>query len=260
MVAPPGPGGKIERERRRVRLADVRPSGRMRLDAVARYLQDVAADDVREAGLTDDVAWVVRRTAVDVLRWPRYDEVVDVSTWCAGVGAAWAERRTSIHLDGVAAIETAAIWVSLDRTTMRPVPPSARFRDVYGPTGGDRRVRSKLSLPRPGAEVVRGGRTWPLRSSDVDLLGHVNNAVAWAAVEDEMSRVAPGLAVLSAEVEYRSPLGGAGPLLVSSVARPGELLVWLSDPEGSVAGADPAVSARVRTGPPGSRPPQPPAG
>ncbi len=39
----------------RVRLGDVTPKGRMRLDAVARYLQDVANDDAVDA-IGDDAA------------------------------------------------------------------------------------------------------------------------------------------------------------------------------------------------------------
>ena len=39
-----------------MRLADVTPGGRLRLDALARYLQDVAGDDVDDAGITGAVA------------------------------------------------------------------------------------------------------------------------------------------------------------------------------------------------------------
>ena len=35
-----------------VRLGDVSPAGRLRLDAVARYLQDIATDDAVDAGST----------------------------------------------------------------------------------------------------------------------------------------------------------------------------------------------------------------
>ena len=35
---------------RKVRLGDVTPKGRLRLDAVARYLQDIATDDSLDGG------------------------------------------------------------------------------------------------------------------------------------------------------------------------------------------------------------------
>ena len=83
----------------RVRLGDADERGIIRLDGVARVLQDVATDDWEETGLESTDTWVVRRTAIRVAeggRWPRYKEVLTVTTWCGGVGAAWAERRTNI--------------------------------------------------------------------------------------------------------------------------------------------------------------------
>ncbi|MGI8412899.1 MAG: hypothetical protein ACR2QA_10540 [Solirubrobacteraceae bacterium] len=51
-------------------LADCAPSGRIRLDALARWLQDIAYADVDEGGLAPSAAWVVRRTRLCVLRFP----------------------------------------------------------------------------------------------------------------------------------------------------------------------------------------------
>ena len=41
---------------RRVRLGDASPRGRLRLDACARYLQDIANDDSRDAGSPNPTA------------------------------------------------------------------------------------------------------------------------------------------------------------------------------------------------------------
>jgi hypothetical protein len=42
--------GRVYAGRRRIRLADTDASGRLRLDAIARFLQDLAIDDVQETG------------------------------------------------------------------------------------------------------------------------------------------------------------------------------------------------------------------
>ena len=65
---------------RRVRLADVSPAGRLRLDAATRYLQDVSADDTADAALADAEAWVVRRTVIEVRAFPRYQEPLTLAT------------------------------------------------------------------------------------------------------------------------------------------------------------------------------------
>jgi acyl-ACP thioesterase len=233
----PGPGARTHRARRRVRLGDVRPSGRARLDAVVRYLQDVAADDVREAGAEGEYRWVVRRTRLEIVARPRYEEPVELVTWCSGTGAAWAERRTSITGERGPLVEASSVWVSLDPVSNRPCPLGGRFMNLYGTATGGRTVRSRLLHPGPPDDGVER-RDWPLRDADFDVLGHVNNAVAWAVVDEELLRRAPGRRVGAAEVEYRAPVETADHLEVRSVGTPDELRVWLVDPSGQ-----PAVSA-----------------
>ncbi len=45
-----------------------------------------------------------------------------------------------------------------------------------------------------------GAIPWPARFSDFDVLGHVNNAVYWAVVEEHLDLVAP----LTVVLEYRA--------------------------------------------------------
>lgn len=49
------PSGRVYAARRIVRSTDVVPSGRLRLDALARYLQLAAEDDLADSGLTEPV-------------------------------------------------------------------------------------------------------------------------------------------------------------------------------------------------------------
>ncbi|MFM9132658.1 MAG: hypothetical protein ACKORY_08070, partial [Actinomycetota bacterium] len=57
MAGPTGTGRTFT-ARRRVRLGDATPKGRLRLDATARYLQDVSNDDTRDAEWSDPHWWV----------------------------------------------------------------------------------------------------------------------------------------------------------------------------------------------------------
>ena len=60
-------GARSYTARRRVRLSDMDAGGRLRLDAVARFLQDAAIDDVEETGWgAPEHLWVVRRIQIDV--------------------------------------------------------------------------------------------------------------------------------------------------------------------------------------------------
>ena len=171
---------------RRVGLGDVDRSGRLRLDSLAAYLQDVASEDADVSGLDDVFGWIVRRVEVRISRWPRLAETLTLTTFCAGTGSRWAERRTSIHgAEGEAveggAIEAAALWVAIDARG-RPVRLSEQFQAIYGEAAAGREVSARLSLPARPAVVE--SREWPLRRVDFDVLGHVNNAAHWCAVEE----------------------------------------------------------------------------
>ena len=183
--------GRVFRAGRRVRLADADATGRLRLDACARYLQDVGNDDTADSGIDDPATtWVVRRAVVDVHEAPRWREWLDMATWCGGLGGRWAERRLSLVGEHGGRVEIATLWVHLDVATMAPARLPAGFLDAYAGAAGDRRVSSRLwldAVPDGAARV-----SWPLRAVDVDLLGHVNNAAYWAAVEEELAGKAAG--------------------------------------------------------------------
>jgi acyl-ACP thioesterase len=187
---------------RPIRLSDVDATGRLRLDAVARYLQDVAADDVLDAGWApDEHIWVVRRTVLEVTEPFLEDTSVSLETWCAGVSASAAARRTSIAGDRGGSIEAEMIWIHLGRD-MQPQRLGDRFLAVYGASAAGRRASTRLELGPPPDDTTRVD--WLLRATDVDRLEHVNNAAYWAPVEEVFaSRLRePYRAVL----EYRRPL------------------------------------------------------
>ena len=212
---------------RLVRLGDVLPSGEARLDAIARYLQDIAADDGRDAQIDNRTAWLVRKTVISLRRRPHLEEPIELVTWASGSGARWAERRTTISADGGPIVEAASLWVCVDRATMRPAPLSERFWTMYGDAVDGRTVTSRLTHADPPVDPPPHRRPWPLRVSDIDRLGHVNNAATWASVEDEIDRVGRGADVVSAELEYRAPIDRSHHLVLASEWVGQELHAWL---------------------------------
>lgn len=232
-MTPPG-GGRSYRARRRVRLGDVTPLRQVRLDAVARYLHDIAADDVRDAGIAGQAAWVVRRTTLEIVERPRYEEEIDLVTWCSGTGAAWAERRTIVSVGARVAIEGSSLWVCLDPGTLRPQPIDDRFFAVYGEGARSRAVSGRLRLPRQPPDEAEA-TSWALRRSDTDVLGHVNNAIAFAAIEQEVARMVPDALIDRVEVEYRQPVDDGHELRVVSERGVDGAHVWLFDGSGTAA-------------------------
>lgn len=189
----------------RVRLGDCSPGGRLRLDATARYLQDLSDDDTRDAGLAQ-MTWVVRRTVVDVHEFPTYLQPLDMVTWCSGIGPRWAERRVDIRSagGGGGSISSATLWVHLDPDTLRPTPPSRVFAQTFAPSTAGRSISSRLVLEPPSPELPL--TSWPVRFTDFDVMDHVNNAIAFVLVEDVLARRRDLRAPVRVEVEYRSSI------------------------------------------------------
>lgn len=208
---------------RRVRWGDADHRGRLRLDGIARYLQDVSNDDTRDAGLGLHLPWVVRRTTVDVVTPPVAGEVLTLTSFCGGIGTAWAERRTTIEGDGGGHVEAASLWVALDPASNRPTRLSPEFLALYGSAADGRTVTARLRHPRPAEGVET--RPWPLRSTDHDGMGHVNNAATWEPVEDELAR--RGLVPVRAELEYPGAIEPRDTVELRSALVDDELQVWL---------------------------------
>lgn len=203
---------------RTIRLSDTDASGRLRLDAIARYLQDVASDDWEDAGFGEsDSAWVVRRTELEVVAPFADDTRVSLETWCSGVAGSSAARRYAVAGDRGGRAEAESIWIHLDRS-LRPKRLDERFLAVYGASANGRRAPTRFTLDAPAG---LSGAPWPLRATDVDRLGHVNNAAYWAPLEQAWPGRLAG--PLRATLEYRKPIDLGEPV---ELALDGDAL-WL---------------------------------
>ncbi|KRO51002.1 MAG: hypothetical protein ABR78_07850, partial [Acidimicrobiia bacterium BACL6 MAG-120910-bin40] len=182
--------GRVFGTERRVRLGDVTPKGRLRLDATARYLQDIANDDAVDGAYSDIHGWVVRRTEMWVHQFPLYMTDVSVKTWCGGYGSHWAERRTTITSSDGARIESAALWVHVDMQTMKPTPLPEDFLSMVHIASAGRKIRSSFLIGKSLPPLDAPGATseaWPVRFADMDAVGHMNNASYWIALEEYLS-------------------------------------------------------------------------
>jgi acyl-ACP thioesterase len=228
LMPPPAAGRVFEREVA-PGLADATGSGRIRLDAIARWLQDIAYGDIVDAGLAERGAWVVRRARMRVEAFPRFGAPVSLRTFCSASGRLAAERRTSLS-GGGAAVEAVAMWIHVDTETLRPIRLGEEFQAVYGESAGSRKANFRLGHPDPPAVAERS--PWRFRASDVDIAAHVNNAAYWEPVEELFAETdEPESADL--EIEYREP------------AQPGDAEILRAGPMMWVTGPSEAVHASI---------------
>jgi len=238
--------GRIFETRRRVRLGDCSPGGRIRLDACARFLQDIANDDSRDAGSPNPTAWVARRTVIRVERFPAYLDMVTLATWCSGIGPRWAERRYEViavadNSDGnggtaaAGRIEASTLWVHVDMATMKPIPVPEGFEEQFAAAARGRTVKARLHLPlRPSTDDTHHER-WPLRFADFDVLGHVNNSVYWAMVEEQLAARRELRAPLTITLEHHAGIDPGDDVTLTTVTRARGFDLWVTAGDGRVA-------------------------
>ena len=224
-IVPPPASGRVFEQTVRAGLGDAAPSGRVRLDAMAGWLQDVAYADVEDAGLVEAASWVVRRVRLVVPAFPRFGDTMTLRTFCSGLGRMWAERRTTISGPG-GDVEAVAVWIHLDRDTLRPKPFSPAEFEVYGEAAGGRQIKARLRHPVPGPDAARS--PWVFRATDTDIADHVNNAAYWQPLEERLL-AGPEPERIDAEIEFRAPAQPGAVDLLTEDER-----MWIASPAGEL--------------------------
>lgn len=182
--------------RYRIRTNDVDHTMRVRLDAIARYLQDIAADMLEASAFFDsDPFWILRRTIIDVIAPISWPGDVEVQRWCSATSTRWVNMRQTVRSSHETSpfnpkdrppglVETESFCIKVD-----PAGHFARISDAaqaeLSRHVDDTRLRwrplNNAPVPDSAADQV-----FPIRSSDIDPFDHVNNAVYWQAVEDQL--------------------------------------------------------------------------
>lgn len=194
-----------------VRYGDTDRDQRVRLDAVARYLQDIGFEhlDAVEDGDTHR-GWVVRRTVIDVLKPLHFGEQVTLRRWCSALSNRWCNMRVQISGSNGGLVETEGFLIHFGTESGVPARMSDRFMAPMLASTTEHRLRWKAALtdPMPAAgEPGVSELAFPLRVADIDLLDHVNNAVYLSAIEELLAGHPDLIAgAHRVVVEYAKPL------------------------------------------------------
>ena len=227
----------------RVRTADVDPERHLRLDSIARYLQDIANDDLEATDHADsDPYWIVRRTVIDVLEPITWPATVHLHRWCSAVSTRWASmrvrltseperNRVNLHERPAGLVETEAFWISVN-TEGTPTRISPSGFDMLAAMTETHRLRWHGMTPALPVQSddpqAPPDRQHILRSTDFDPLRHLNNAAYLSAVEDELLDH-PGLRSVPHRmvIEYLRPIPPGATVTVRRRLHGDQLQMWM---------------------------------
>ncbi|MFI7193304.1 acyl-[acyl-carrier-protein] thioesterase [Nocardia nova] len=198
-----------------VRLGDTDGDQRLRLDAVARYLQDIGYDHLQVVEDGDlHPGWIVRRTVIDVLRPIEFGDRVHLRRWPSALSNRWCNMRIQVRSENGGLLETEMFLIHVDIEAGRPARMTERFMAPMRAATVEHRLRWRAAL-REAAGDDAEVRPFPLRVTDVDRYGHVNNAVHWEAVEEALARFpdapTPPYRVI---LEHAGPVMGADEVMI----------------------------------------------
>jgi acyl-ACP thioesterase len=237
------PAGRVYEGKRKIRLGDVDPSGRLRFDGLTRYTQDVSDDDTTDAGMADTPGWVVRSTVVDEVSPGSLGESLELRTFCSSLGKRWAERRISVTGSRGARYEVATLWVCIDFAIGQPTMLTDEFLAIYAGAAGERKASARLHNPKPGElghwAAALQAESWQLRRVDYDTLGHVNNAAYWAAVEQWLPAFS---GPRRARMEYGKGLSPSPRVGIARLDAPDGLFLWWLEDDGRTPSATASVA------------------
>ncbi|SPM33067.1 Acyl-ACP thioesterase, partial [Mycobacterium rhizamassiliense] len=171
-----------------LRVGDIDRTGRLRLDAAARHIQDIGQDQLREMGFEEThPLWIVRRTMVDLIRPIEFQDMLRMRRWCSGTSNRWCEMRVRIDGRNGGLIESEAFWININRETQMPSRISDDFLAGLHKTTSVDRLRWKGYLKPFSRDEASEIHEFPVRVTDIDLFDHMNNSVYWSVIEDYLA-------------------------------------------------------------------------
>jgi len=145
--------------------------------------------------------WIVRRTTACFHGRVGRDDTCELRTWVADFRRVRSRRCYEIRVAGRPMVEAESDWVLVDVATGRPRRIPEEVERAFGaPSGADSAPRAPWDATVPPVSAQR--TTAAVRFSDVDSIGHVNNAayldVLMDAALGPLARAGWGIARLGA--------------------------------------------------------------
>ena len=178
-----------------VRHHECGADGRVKLQLLMDWLQDIAAEHAEKLGcgmedlMESKRIWVLSRLKIRILRFPGLKEDLELLTYPSGHDRLFAYRQYCISSGNEELVHGSSAWLMLDGATYRPQSMEKVFT-VPLPANEDRPRYFEKFDKIPDVENDRK-ISCRVGVSDIDLNLHLNNAVYARYIEDVLGVIAP---------------------------------------------------------------------
>lgn len=177
----------------KVDLNHVDFKGNLKLSSIFTYFQDIAGLHAENLGMGRKVLyeqygviWVLVRIRVDIIKYPKWKDIITVETWPQEPGRIGFDRDFLIKdKEGNILVKAVSTWVVIDLESRKLRKTKSVFTG-YPPTIKERAIDCKLgNLKSKGQLEIAYKRT--VRYSDIDINEHLNNAKYLDFIMDSFS-------------------------------------------------------------------------
>ncbi|MBQ5321049.1 MAG: hypothetical protein J6K88_03145 [Oscillospiraceae bacterium] len=179
--------------------------------SIISLFMDLASEHAPKIGLgaevlaEKDMFWITVRTKIAINKRPKMPETVTASTWPEAPGRIRCNRYYKLSRDSEDLVLGKTEWAIIDKNSGRP----ARISDIY-PDGLDH-IEDDLSLgsfSKISEDISTCEKidSYFIRSTDIDLAQHMNNAAYIRALFGAFStKTLEKMEVKGLEVNFRAP-------------------------------------------------------
>lgn len=224
----------------RLRWMDFDQYGRMQPASVLDIFQDIATMQAEDMGigrddmLKDGVFWAVVRSKFEIVRAPSHFQVVTVRTWPhSPTRFSFMRDYSMCDEEGNLLIKATNEWVLMDVETRK----FASVKDYYQGRDDFDEARSFERKPRKIPDFEEGNCpvcTIVPAYSDIDVNGHVNNAIYANYVINALNPGENGT-MKSFQIDYRHEALPGVPLAMHTLVEEGRVLSKGVNPDGQIA-------------------------
>ncbi len=170
---------RVWRFKQQIHWAHTDATGKLSPAGLMALLQEAAWQHAKHIGFgfealeTMNQAWVLIRQAVQIERYPNWEEVITIETWPRGAAGLIAFREFRILIDDVCIGTATSSWMVIDTTSRRPqkIDAVAAYK-VFATEPLTFPEAAKVAIPKIGQPIY----TQVLRQSQIDQHNHLNNA------------------------------------------------------------------------------------
>jgi acyl-ACP thioesterase len=165
-----------------VHVYETGPDGRVNLQSLFNFMQDIAAEHAIKLGYgRDDLLrrnhfWVLSRMFARLAGWPSWEDSIIVKTWPSGIDRLFAVRNYDLkYPDGRYIGSASSSWLIIDRTTKKIQRPD-EFLQRY--SSDNESIASPVRNPVKLTKASESGDLSPafrVTTNDLDVNLHTNN-------------------------------------------------------------------------------------